>query len=724
MKTMKKNKLFFLFWSILLIVSSLVPGQKEDYSLKPRQFERSRTFDAIHYLIEIDLDIENKSFNGRSTITLSSLQDDLKNIELDAEDFFVRKVTDNWSRFLSFEQTETKLMIELKRALDYEETTSLTIIYQSNPQVHQSGQPKKGLRFYEATDDYPALVASDSWPDGVHHWFPCFDYPNDKATNEIIVTVKEPNKVCANGRLVQVIKNKEQGTVTYHWLQDKPHSTYLIFMAAAPYQVLEDHYQYIPIHYWVFPQHVSDAHRSYELTPKMMEFFIRIFGTPYPWDKYDQVSVPFGGGAESTSATAMTYRILHNEKAHKDFSSIGIVSHELAHQWWGDLITLRSWEHAWINESFGTYSDYLYTNYELGHKEGQINLLNKKNSYLREAKNEYIRAIVTDHYDKPQDLFDAHSYPKGACVLHMLRFILGDEAFFRVFKQFLHTYAFQPVDTHDFMKTVKEVTGKNMDWFFEQWLFKPGHPVFDISYSWDEEEKNLTLSIRQTQDASLGIPVYKTPVLVKLKTEKEEVIRKIWLVQKEETFHFSLDSKPLLVRFDEGNHLLKEWKFHKSREELIYQAKNDDVIGRMWTSRKLGKFQNNPEVQDVLKKISQKDPFWAVRKAALETMGSWEDPSFISFFKNQCLDSNSRVRSAALAALGDFGKKELANFFKERFQKEDSYLAQAEALRALGKTGDKDQIPFLKKAMNIPSYRDILKKAAEDALQLLQEQDN
>ncbi|MFO7980563.1 MAG: M1 family aminopeptidase [Candidatus Aminicenantes bacterium] len=722
---MKKNKFLLLLCSILLMASSLMPGgQKEDYSLKPRQFERNRTFDALHYLIEIDLDIESKSFEGRSTVTLSSLQDDLDKIILDAEDFLVQEVRDNWGRALSFEQTETKLTIELNRKYDYGEKTSVTVTYQSEPEIHQSGEPKKGLRFYEATDDYPALVASDSWPDGVHHWFPCFDYPNDKATNEIIATVKEPNKVCANGHLVQVAKNQEQGTATYHWLQDKPHSTYLMFMAAAPYEVLKDHYKHIPIHYWVFPQHVPNAPRSYELTPKMMEFFIKTFQTPYPWDKYDQVSVPFGGGAESTSATAMTYRILHDEKAHQDFSSIGIVSHELAHQWWGDLITLRSWEHAWINESFGTYSDYLYSNYELGEKEGQINLLNKKNSYLREAKNEYIRPIVTDHYDRPQDLFDAHSYPKGACVLHMLRFILRDDSFFRVFKQFLHTYAFQPVDTHDFMKTVKEVTGKNMDWFFEQWLYKPGHPVFDISTSWDDEEKKLTLDIQQIQDESLGIPIYKTPVLIKLKTRKEEAVRKIWLVQKQETFHFSLDSKPLLVRFDEGNHLLKEWEFPKSSQELIYQAKNDDVIGRMWASRELGKFQNEPKAQGILQEIAQKDPFWAVRKETVETLGSWKDLSHISFLKTKCSDPNSRVRASALKILGEFHQKELAEFFKARFQKEDSYLAQAEALRALGKTGDKSQIPFLKKAMDIPSYRDIIKKAAEEALNRMKDQSN
>ncbi|MFQ6070781.1 MAG: M1 family metallopeptidase, partial [Candidatus Aminicenantales bacterium] len=413
----------------------LFPAQQIDFSQKPLQWERSRTFDAQHYLIKINLNIEQKSFSGETTIILSSLKDNLKRIELDAEDFKVERVINKWGQPLSFEQKEKKLTIDLDRSYGFGETLALTIFYQSDPQAHQTAEKKKGLRFYQATSEHPALVASDSWPDGVHHWFPCYDFPNDKVTDEIIATVKEPNKVVSNGRLLKVVRNPGEGTVSYHWLQNKPHSTYLIFLAAAPYRVLRDRYQNIPINYWVFPQHVQDALRSYQKTPQMMEFFIKTFGTPYPWAKYDQVSVPFGGGAESTSATAMTYRIIHDEKAEKDFSSIGIVSHELAHQWWGDLITLRSWEHAWLNESFATYCDYLYWNYDRGPEEGAVNLLNKKNSYLQEAKNEYIRPIVTNHYHAPQDLFDAHSYPKGACVLHMLRFILGDKAFFRVWKE-------------------------------------------------------------------------------------------------------------------------------------------------------------------------------------------------------------------------------------------------------------------------------------------------
>ncbi len=698
---------------VALFSPQVLQSQLIDYYQKPLQFERSRDFDALHYLIKIDLDITNKAFQGETTLTLSSLQDGLERCTLDAEDFSISSVLSNWGEPLKFEQSDNKLTVHLSSPLAYGEIISFTVFYKGQ-------NPKQGLEFFENTDEHPALVYSNSWPDGVHHWFPCYDFPNDKVTNEIIATVKKGNKVAANGRLISITENKAEDTVTYHWSQELPHSTYLIFLAAAPYVIIRDAYGTLPINYWVYPQHAQDALRSYKNTPKMMEFFNRIFGYDYPWAKYDQVSCPLGGGAESTSATAMTHRIIHDERAEQDFSSIGIVSHELAHQWWGDLITLRTWAHAWMNEGFGTYSDYLYYRYERGEDEGAINLEGKKNGYLREAKTRYLRPVVIDHYDKPGDLFDTHSYRKGASVLHMLRFLVGDEAFFRTLKYFLHTHAFEAVDTHDFMKAVKTVTGQNLDWFFEQWIFKAGHPIFDISYTWDEKVKILELTVNQKQDISQGIPVFKTPVIIGIWTDKGKESHKIWIKHSEEVYEFKAEHKPLMVRFDVGNFLLKEWTFLKDQAELIYQMQQDDVMGRKWAAGQLLRYKDNQEVVSSLEECARKDAFWAVRLAAVETLEKITDHRPIEFFKHKCTDENSKVRAAALAALGNLGSPELAEFFKERFAQDDSYVAQAAALEAIGKTGDKNQTVFLKKAAQMPSYRNLIKNAAQKALELLE----
>jgi len=699
----------------ILLLAAILPGsgQTVDWSKKALQSERTRSYDALHYLIKIKLDLDQKAFEGATTVTAVSFREGLATCVLDAEEFTVTSVLSDDGRPLKFDQTAKELAVHLPRPYKFGETLSFTCFYHGR-------DPKIGLRFMAETADNPQIAFSDSFPENVHHWFPCFDYPNDKVTNEIVATVKSGLKVGANGRLVSVIEDKAAGTVTYHWSQDLPHSTYLIFLAAAPYVVVRDSYKTLPVNYWVYPRDEAKVKPTYGKTPKMIEFFNRIYGYDYPWQKYDQISVPSGGGAESTSATAMTHRIMVDEKGEPDFPAIGIVSHELAHQWWGDLITLRSWAHTWLNESFGTYSDYLYHRYEKGDDEGAVNLLGKLNAYLREAKTRYIRPIVSDRYDKPGDMFDSHTYPKGARVLHMLRSLVGEEPFFKTISHFLHRYAFDAVDTADFIRSVKTITGQNLDWFFDQWLFKPGHPVFEVKSEWDAAGKVVRLKVAQVQDFSKGVPVFRVPVSIKLVIAGKTDIRKVWIKEREETFEFPVEAKPLLVRFDEDNVLIKEVTFPKERDELLYQLKNDDVIGRMDAAAGLLAFKDDPRIVAGLTAGVQTDPFWAVRKSALEALAQLKDKSGPAVFKKACGDPDSQVRAAALVALGDLKDRSLIEFHKGLFQKDASYRVQAEALTAIGKAGDPSAVPFLKQAASVPSYRDMIRRAAEGALKQLE----
>ncbi|MFA9452912.1 MAG: sulfatase-like hydrolase/transferase [Candidatus Aminicenantaceae bacterium] len=489
----------------------------------------------------------------------------------------------------------------------------------------------------------------------------------------------------------------------------------------APFVVIEDSLGSLPINYWVYEKDVKDARRIFKKTPYMIEFFNKLYGYEYPWAKYDQVETPTqGGGAEATSATILGQNVIYDEKADKDFSWETIIAHEAAHQWWGDLITLRTWSETWLNESFATYSDYLYTRFDKGEDEGALAHLEKKNSYLREAHTRYIRPIVFNRYEHPGQNFDRHTYPKGACVLHMLRFILGDKPFFRTLKHFLHKHEFQPVETRDFMTAVKEATGQNLDWFFEQYIYSPGHPVFDIGYRWDEKQKKLLLTVKQVQDFSLGIPVYKIPVIIGITTPGGKTSKKVWIEQKEELFEFAAKEKPLMVRFDEGNYLLKEWSFEKSVDELLYQLGNDDVIGKIWAASELVKHSEDSRVGEELEKRMQHDPFWAVRRSALEALSRIEKYSNIELIKSVSGERYSKVRTAALRILGDTNESSLVSFFKERFREEDSYAAQAEALRSIGKCGDLSQASFLRNAAGMESPRDVIKRAAEWALEELE----
>ena len=707
-------KKFASLLSILLIFTCFLNAQKIDIYQRPLQYQRSRDFDAKHYRIALTFDLDKKYFEGENQITLSPLRDEFKECILDAEELVVTAVLDSRNNPLKFKQEEKHITVTFSKTYGYGETVTFTVKYHAT-------DPKSGLFFDEESPTHPRMVSTVSWPDNAHHWFPCYDFPHDKVTNEMIITVKNKYKVLSNGKLISVKEDKKNGTKTYHWSQELPHSTYLFMLAIGPFAVIEDSLGSLPVTYWVYEKDVEDAKWIFKKSPEMIDFFNKIFGYEYPWAQYAQVTSPrMGGGAENTTATLLGQGVIHDKRAEQDFSWQRVIAHEIAHQWWGDLITLRTWSQTWLNESFGTYSDYLYTRHDKGEDEGAYDLLRKKSQYLREAHTRYMRPIVFDRYNRPHDNFDSHTYPKGACVLHMLRFILGDKPFFRTLKHFLHKHEFQAVDTHDFMTAIKEVTGQNLDWFFEQYIFKPGHPVFDISYTWDENSQKLKMKVVQTQDTSQGIPVYTIPVIIGITTPEKKMSEKVWIKQKEQVFEFSVNTKPLLVRFDEGNYILKEWTFDKNLDELLYQLKNDDVIGRGWGASELAKFGDDSRATNGLIDRAQNDGFWAVRRSAVETLGMLKKRENIDLFKEKCRDQNSNVRVAALGILGNYEDAELVSFFVKRFKEDNSYLAQAEALRAIGKCGDRSHLSFLKEASQMRSPRNVIKRAADWAIKKIE----
>jgi len=698
-----------------LFVSCLSPlsAQQVDVWSRPIQVERSRSLDFIHYRVSLTFDLDAKVFWGENEITLTPLTDQVDHCVLDAEEIVITDAVDEAGQELLYVQGDTTVVITFPRALSYGDTITLTVAFRGD-------NPQEGFFFDDASDDHPQMVSTDSWPDEAHHWIPLYDYPNDKVTHELIVTAPAGNRVLSNGRLVGVVDDEVAGTTTWHWSQEQPHATYLFMLAIGPFTVLEDSLGSLPINYWVYPEDAEDARWIFAKTPRMIAFYANLFDYPYPWAKYDQVTTPHvGGGAEATSATILGDGVIHDRRAEQDFSWERVIAHEIAHQWWGDLITLREWSHTWLNESFGTYSDYLWTRHESGEDEGAWALLGKKNAYLREAHTRYMRPIVFNRYERPGDNFDSHTYPKGACILHQLRFILGDESFFRVLGAFLDAHAFEPVDTYDFMKAVKEVTGQNMDWFFEQYIFSPGHPVFEISSSWDASDGQIRLRVAQVQDRDHGVPIYRTPVRIGIVTASGKTVETVWLENEQDVFVFESREEPLLVRFDEGNWLLKEWTYDKSVEELLYQARHDDVIGREWAVRELGRSGSDARVGSALATIAREDPSWAVRLAAIETIATAEGRAASEAFQTAATDANSQVRRAAIRILGGMADPTLVPFFRSRFEADDSYQVQAEALRAIGRSGDRSQLGFLRQASEMPSHSDVIRRAAMWAIEEL-----
>ncbi|MCU0227494.1 MAG: HEAT repeat domain-containing protein [Bryobacterales bacterium] len=701
-------------------------AQRVDIGARPIQQERSHDYDVQHYRIHLVLDDQRRAFEGDATIRLRALRDGFDRILLDAETFTVDRVEDASGVPLTFEHSKGILRIVLAVPRAYGDTVEVRVRYHAvavQPDPEKFGMSRGydlGLGFKEATRTNPALINTLSYPEGARHWFPCYDHPNDKATSEVLATVREDFQVISNGRLVGLTADGAARTRTFHWSQEQPHATYLFVLAAGPYVDVRDASPGLPVSYWVYPEARPHAQRSFGKTREILRYFEQEFGVPFPWVKYHQITVPgIGGGAESTSATVIGDVQIHDQRAEQDFPSHWLVAHEAAHQWWGDLVTMRDWSHAWLHEGFATYYENAYLASSDGEDEAALDWLLKRDAYLTEIRTRYQRPIVSGRWETPDQNFDRHSYQKAALVIRLLRSVMGDAEYRRAIQHFLRKHALQSVDTHDLLVAIRESTGQVLDWFFEEWIHKPGHPVLVVEARWLETDKAVEIRLRQTQEGGRQPAVFPMPVGFGITTAKGKRTHRVWMRQREQTFRFPADGKPLLIRFDEGNHLLCEFEFAKASAELLHQLQEDDVTGRMWAARQLARHRQHPGVLRSLQQSARNDAFWGVRREALRATGDFPDEGLTAFWKECADDQKSAVRVAAIQLLASRRDPSLRDWFLQRFREDDSYLAQAEAVRALGQCGSQEDLPFLRAAAVEPSPRDVIRKAAREAISQL-----
>lgn len=600
----------------------IATADQEEFELRREQQLRSHDFDVKHYRIALVLDEPTKSFDGETTITFSSTVDSLGHVSLDAESFTVQSVATQ-DVPLTFSHNGGSLDITLDRNLEMGEEATLIIRYSvTNMSVDSAKYGigagyDLGFNFKPRSPTNPQIIFTLNFPEGARHWFPSFDHPSDWATHETVITVKDDYRVVANGALISDTVDSETGRRTTHWSQTKPQPTYLYVMVAGNHSVLDDNYGDLPLSYWVYPGDEADARLSFAPTPRMVGFFEDLYGTEFPWVKYDQIVIPgIGGGAESTSATVISEWTIKSAAELEVETPDALIAHELAHQWWGDMVGYKDWEHMWLSESFATHAEYLYAVYDLSADEAAMALDEQKVAYLQEANTKFIRPIVTNKWNQPNQMFDRHTYEKGGVVLNMFRELVGADVFGNILSTFLETHAYSNATTTDFFATVQQVTGEDFDWFFDQWLLRPGHPVLDISHTWDSRQKTLSITVKQMQDRKLGTPVYRLPVKIGITTEAGKTVEDIWLDEEQQFFAFDVAERPLMVRFDEGDILLKEWTFDKSTEELLYQLNHDQAVGRMWAIGELQERLHDPAVRSALLEASGNDPFSTVREKA------------------------------------------------------------------------------------------------------------
>lgn len=724
------NKLFTLF-----ITVGIISAQNSDLYKRPFHGEPSFDVDVIHYEINLKINDHEKSFYGKTSIDFLVKRSNLDSVRFDMETFRVTKVYDD-TVSLSFEQRNGALIINPIATLYMDEKRTYTIYYQSNGRVanpadyNMGGVRVLGLGFFDESEDNPALVQTHSFPEGARHWFPSNDHPADKATSTIITTVRSDWKVLANGVLKSKTTNwkklsngmriRSEGSgdsTTYNWELNLPNSTYLYVMVAGPFEVIQDYHGDVPMSYWVYPKDKEHADRSFHRTPEIMKFFEDEYGVPYPWPKMDQITIPgIGGGAESTTATILGEKTIHDAKAEKDFPSHWLVAHEAAHHWWGDYITMQNWHHAWLNESFATYGEYLYSSYLYGKEEGRINLWKKKQSYLNEYRNKYSRPMMHPYWKYPNQNFDSHIYPRGAAVLHMLRQIIGGDKFKEFQKEFLTKYAYGNPNTDDLISVVNEVSEKDLTWFFKQWVLSAGHPQLDIESSYKDDI--LTLHVNQTQVGRKTPTKYMLPAKVAFYYKNEVIVEDVLIDRKRSIHRFEMNKEPLFVRFDPENDLLIEVNQKLSLNALINKVKRDNVIGRMEAATELSAYIDDPKTVRTLKRIAVHDKSWFVRNAALKSIGS--EMSSKDFLIAYIREKHSQPRKTIISKMSNYHANDALKMIRKYIDRDDSYVVQAEMIKQLGNIGDKSDIKKIKSHRDQWSPRKIIRISAEKTLSKLQ----
>jgi aminopeptidase N len=699
---------------ILLLCCLCLPPvcAQEVFPVRDEGEARDRFFDVLHYRIEVSLDEPRRMVVGKVTTTLVPFPAVLNSVEFDAEEMLISRVSLAGGRSLTYEVKPTSIVIRLDRSYSYRDTLAISIEY--------SCTPRKGLYFVLPDSGYPGRPAQ-IWSQGEdmdnHFWFPCYDFPNDRATSEVLATVRHGLTVVSNGTLLKVTENKTAGTTTYHWKQSKPHAAYLIMLAAGEYAVLRDRAGRVPLEYYVYPHHIEDARVCFEKTADMIRFFATATGIAYPWEKYAQVLIRdfVVGGMENTSATSLADEsTVFDARARLDHSPTSLIAHELSHQWWGDLLTCKDWRHLWLNESFASYFDPLYHEHLLGREYFDYTMYEAQKAGINSDRTMGRKPIVS------VGSYSANVYPRGASVLHMLRFLLGEDLFRRAIHHYIAKHQYTTVETHDFQTAIEEATGQNLYWFFDQWIYRAGYPVFAVSYTWNDSTRTVSLSVQQTQKMDSLTGVFRTPVDVEVIGTTGRSIHRVEILNRDTVFVLPAPERPRLVIFDKGNWILKELRFEKSDDEWRFQlAEAANPVDRLRAISEIVTHKSGDGFMQALMTSAARDPFPEVRREAINALsmvvGDTLRKDVRAVYLAAARDAAPGVRRAAVAQLADSGNAECAAALK-RALADSSYTVVAQALRSLAETDKQGSLPILKTYLSVPSYRDGIACAALGAM--------
>jgi aminopeptidase N len=673
-------------------------------------FARSKDYDLQHSKIALKFDLEQKKVIGDVTHTLAILKDGTDKVWFDSVGLTIQSVTVNKTS-AKFESKETKLIVPLPSAAKAGQKFDVQIKYE--------GKPTKGLYFILPDKNYPTRP-SQIWTQGesedTRFYLPTYDYPNDRLTTETVVTVPASWITVANGKLISVA-NVENGNKTWTWKESLPSSTYLITVVAGEFDEVKETWRGIPVTYYAPKGRGDRLKLNYGRTPQMLEFFSKTLGVDYAWEKYAQAMVDdfVAGGMENSSATTNTSSSLTHEKLAREYATgeDPLISHELGHQWFGDLVTCKDWGNIWLNEGFATFMERLWVEHNFPKDQIEYELWNDARDWM-ENPGLYSKPIVRHDFDDSSE-FDGNAYNKGGWVLYMLRHQIGEQAFYTGLKHYLEVNRGKNVVTADLTKAIEEATHINVDQFFTQWIYGAGAPKFDLSYTYDDAKHQVTVKVKQTQKVEGRVGIFHIPTGVEVTTASGAKSYPVTVSKAEEAFWFPADSAPLMVLFDKGGHVLKSAEFHKEKKEWLYQVRNaTELADRADAVEALGKLKEDTDALAALGDALKNDKAWGARATAADVLGETKNPAAAKLLLDALSSTNEPwVRNRIVTALGGFKDNSEVIAKLNAVAKEDkSYRAQAAALQTLGRLKAPNALDTLNEAVKSDSPDAFLRNAA------------
>ncbi len=659
--------------AFILLFSIILNAQDKTY-----QGEREKINNLVHTKLKVDFNFEKSQLNGEAWVTLTPHFYAVNKVVLDAKSFNIHEIKVNDVK-AGYNYSDDELTIELGKTYKKGEEYIVYIKYTAKPEeVKQKGSANitdaKGLYFIDPKGEDPNKP-TQVWTQGETQsnscWFPTIDSPNQKTSQEIYMTVPDQFVTLSNGTLKSQTKNAN-GTRTDYWKMDQKHAPYLVFIGAGEFSIVKDSWNGLEVNYYVEPAYENEAKAIFGNTPEMITFYSNITGIPFPWDKYSQIVVRdyVSGAMENTTA------VVHAEDAQQKKGQLidnneweSTIAHELFHHWFGDLVTAESWSNLTVNESFATYSVYLWFAHKYGKDKADANMYSDIQAYMQSQSDD--KDLVRFYYLDREDMFDTVSYQKGNAILHMLRDVLGDEAFFQGMNIYLTEHKYGTAEAQELRLAFEKVSGKDLNWFFNQWYYGSGHIKMNVTYDYNTINKTVTVNINQKGNT------FKFPLSIDIYEDSGKTSHNVWVNNAQNSFTFQFNRLPKFINIDAKHVLLAEITDKKTIAEYIYQFNNaPHYLDRRLSLEEIIKYQqsNKEAMNSIIKALD--DPYYEIRVLALEN---------IDLFQK-------------------YNKKEVIDKVIRLAQSDPKTLVQAAAISVLGKLVDPIYKPLFEKGMNSESY--------------------